>query len=595
MSRLIASTAFDRAGKDHRKRQPPMVRIGGDSGYDEPMTGGEVIHEVLVRAGVDRVFGVVSVHNLPIYDAIERGGRITAVAMRHEQAAVHAADGYARASGRLGVAVASTGPGAANCVPGLYEAGFASSPVLMITGQADTPNLGKARGFVHEADNQATMLATVCRRVETVRLRQQIAPALMRVIDDIQTGRPQPGSVEIPIDLQYADREVTPAEHAAVPVPEPVQPERAAVEAAAELLAGAVRPLIIAGGGVVRSGGAQCPAGAAAELRALAELLGAPVLVSANGRGALPDDHPLCLGNLVYHPEVRALREEADVVLAVGTRLQVGSEARNYAALGGKLIHLDADAGVIHRVSPAELAVVADAAGGLAAVTAALADRGGRTDPAVAVARQAWAARAAAARATVQARLRDLVGPDHFAIMEELRAATPRDTRLVRDSTVPAYLWANQMLPILEPRTSMHPTAGAIGPGLPLAIGAAVATGSRTVLIAGDGGFMLHVGELAVAAQYRLPVTICLFNDRGYGVLRRIEDARFAGRRFGVDLATPAFPALAGSMGVEAHAVASVEEFRTAFRAAADADGPVLLDIDLNALHPIGEYPPRPR
>ena len=516
-----------------------MVRIGGDSGYDEPMTGGEVIHEVLVRAGVDRVFGVVSVHNLPIYDAIERGGRITAVAMRHEQAAVHAADGYARASGRLGVAVASTGPGAANCVPGLYEAGFASSPVLMITGQADTPNLGKARGFVHEADNQAAMLATVCRRVETVRLRQQIAPALMRVIDDIQTGRPQPGSVEIPIDLQYADREVTPAEHAAVPVPEPVQPEQAAVEAAADLLAGAVRPLIIAGGGVVRSGGAQRPAGAAAELRALAELLGAPVLVSANGRGALPDDHPLCLGNLVYHPEVRALREEADVVLAVGTRLQVGSEARNYAALGGKLIHLDADAGVIHRVSPAELAVVADAAGGLAAVTAALADRGGRTDAAVAVARQAWAARAAAARATVQARLRDLVGPDHFAIMEELRAATPRDTRLVRDSTVPAYLWANQMLPILEPRTSMHPTAGAIGPGLPLAIGAAVATGSRTVLIAGDGGFMLHVGELAVAAQYRLPVTICLFNDRGYGVLRRIEDARFAGRRFGVTWLRP--------------------------------------------------------
>ncbi|MCY4481661.1 MAG: thiamine pyrophosphate-binding protein [Spirochaetaceae bacterium] len=559
------------------------------------MTGGEVIHEVLVRAGVDRVFGVVSVHNLPIYDAIERGGRITAVAMRHEQAAVHAADGYARASGRLGVAVASTGPGAANCVPGLYEAGFASSPVLMITGQADTPNLGKARGFVHEADNQAAMLATVCRRVETVRLRQQLAPALMRVIDDIQTGRPQPGSLEVPIDLQYADREVTPAERAAVPVPEPVQPEQAAVEAAAELLAAAVRPLIIAGGGVVRSGGAQRPAGASAQLRALAEQLGAPVLVSANGRGALPDGHPLCLGNLVYHPEIRALREEADVVLAVGTRLQVGSEARNYAALGGKLIHLDADAGVIHRVSPAELAVVADAAGGLAAVTAALADRGGRTDPAVAAARQAWAARAAAARATVQARLGDLVGPDHFAIMEELRAATPRDTRLVRDSTVPAYLWANQMLPILEPRTSLHPTAGAIGPGLPLAIGAAVATGSRTVLIAGDGGFMLHVGELAVAAQYRLPVTICLFNDRGYGVLRRIEDARFAGRRFGVDLATPDFPALARSMGVEAHAVAGVEEFRTAFRSAADADGPVLLDIDLNALHPIGEYPPRPR
>ena len=576
-----------------------MVIIGGDIGYDKPMTGGEVVHEVLVRAGVTHVFGVVSVHNLPIYDAIERGGRITAVAMRHEQAAVHAADGYARATGRLGVAVASTGPGAANGLPGLYEAGFASSPVLMITGQADTANFGKGRGFVHEADNQAAMLAAVCRRVETVRLRQQIAPALMRVIEDILTGRPQPGSIEIPIDLQYADREVTPAEQAAVPEPTPVQPDAAAVAAAAELLAGAVRPLIVAGGGVLRSGGAQRPAGAAAELRALAELLGAPVLLSANGRGGLADDHPLCLGNLVYHPEIRALREQADVVLAVGTRLQVGSEARNYAALGGKLIHLDADPGVIHRVNPAELAVVADAGGGLAALTAALtaalADRGGRADPAVARERQAWAERARTARATVQARLRDLVGPDHFAIMQEIRAGAPRDTRLVRDSTVPAYLWANQMLPILEPRTSMHPTAGAIGPGLPLAIGAAVATDRRTVLIAGDGGFMLHVGELAVAAQYRLPVTICLFNDGGYGVLRRIEETRFGGRTFGVDLATPDFPALARSIGVHARAVAGVDQFRTAYREAMAGDGPVLLDIDLNALHPIGEYPPRPR
>ena len=556
------------------------------------MTGGEVVHEVLVRAGVSHVFGVVSVHNLPIYDAIERGGRITAVAMRHEQAAVHAADGYARATGRLGVAVASTGPGAANCVPGLYEAGFASSPVLMITGQADTANLGKARGFVHEADNQAAMLAAVCRRVETVRLRQQVAPALMRAIEDIRTGRPQPGSVEIPIDLQYAEAEVAPAEQAAAPEPAAIPPDAAAVDAAAALLAGAVRPLIIAGGGVLRSGAAARPGGASAELRALAELLGAPVLLSANGRGGLPDDHPLCLGNLVYHPEIKALREEADVVLAVGTRLQVGSEARNYTPLGGKLIHLDADAGVIHRVHPAELAVVADAGAGLTALTAALAGGGA---PAVARERQAWAERARGARSTVQARLRDLVGPDHFAIMEEIHGATPRDARLVRDSTVPAYLWANQMLPISEPRTSMHPTAGAIGPGLPLAIGAAVATERRTVLIAGDGGFMLHVGELAVAAQYRLPVTICLFNDRGYGVLRRIEEARFGGRTFGVDLATPDFPALARSMGAGAHAVAGVDQFRTAYRAALQADGPVLLDIDLNALHPIGEYPPRPR
>ena len=580
------------------------------------MTGGEVVHRTLVDAGVEHVFGVVSVHNLPIYDAINRGGKITAVAVRHEQAAVHAADGYARATGKLGVALTSTGPGAANAVAGLYEAGFASSPVLMITGQIDTPYLGKGRGFLHEAENQAAMLGAVSRRVESVHLGRQIAPALAAVIDDIQTGRPQPGCVEIPIDLQFATvAEEDPAAGTGESwraglraAPAPLQPEAAAVREAATLLAGAQRPLVIAGGGVLRSGGAGRSGGAAAELRALAERLQAPVLLSANGRGALPDDHPLCLGALVYHPEIRALREAADVVLAVGTRMQVGPEARNYAPLSGKLIHVDADAGVIGRVHPPAVALVADAAAGLAALTAELAgDATGHAGQAVehqpargarqerAAERAEWTARAAAARRTVQERLRALIGPDHAAIMDLLRDGASRDAIMVRDSTVPAYLWANQLLPILVPRTSMHPTSGAIGPGLPLALGAAIATGRRTVLIAGDGGFMLHVGELAAAVQYRLPITICLFNDRGYGILRRVQAARFAGRTFAVDLETPDFPALARSMGAAAHAVASVEQFAAAYTAALDSDGPVLLDIDLNALHPMGEYPPRRR
>ena len=554
------------------------------------MTGGDVVYRTLVDAGVEHVFGVVSVHNLPIYDAIDRGGKITAVAVRHEQAAVHAADGYARATGKLGVALTSTGPGAANAVAGLYEAGFASSPVLMITGQIDTSYLGKGRGFLHEAEQQAAMLRAVSRRVETVRLGQRIGPALALVIDDLLTGRPQPGCVEIPIDLQAAAL----AEDALAAAPASrsaaLEPAPAAIARAAELLSRAKRPLLIAGGGVLRSGGAERSGGAAAELRALVERLPAPVLLSTNGRGALADDHPLCLGALLYHPETQALQEEADVVLAVGTRLQVGPEARNYVALGGKLIHIDADAGVIGRVQQPAVALVADAAAGLAALSAALADTGSAS-----AARAEWAARAAAARRAVQARLRATIGPDHAAIMDLIRARAPRNALLVRDSTVPAYLWANQLLPVLAPRTSLHPTGGAIGPGLPLAIGAATATGRRTVLIAGDGGFMLHAGELATAVQYRLPITICLFNDRGYGILRRVQAARYAGRTFAVDLETPDFPALARSMGAAAHAVGSVEQFAAAFDVALAEPGPVLLDIDLNALHPMGEYPPRRR
>ena len=547
------------------------------------MTGGEVVHQTLVRAGVEHVFGIVSVHNIPIYDAIDRGGRITPVTVRHEQAAVHAADGYARTTGRLGVAITSTGPGAANGVAGLYEAAFASSPVLMITGQANTRYLGKGRGFVHEAENQAAMLATVTRRVESVRVRHGIAAALTAVMEDIQTGRPQPGCVEIPIDLQYAPAADGP------PPPGPavvtLEPDAAAIAEAAALLAGAERPLILSGGGVLRSGGAGRAGGAAPELQALAERLQAPVLVSVNGRGGLPAEHPLYAGVAGYQPELRALCTEADVVLAVGTRMSVGHEARNLTPLRGKLIHVDADPGSIARVHPTTLGIVADAAPALAALAAACAASGPRAQ---------WIAQAAAAREAVRQRLYDMIGPDHTAIMHALRNQAPPDAVFVRDSTVPAYLWGHQLLPILQPRTTMHPTAGAIGPGLPLALGAATA-GRRTVLISGDGGFMLHPGELATAAEFRLPIVICLFNDGGYGVLRRIQAQQYGGRTFAVDLKTPDFAALARSMGVAGQAVRSAAEFAAAFAAALETDGPVLLEIDMNALHPLGDYPPRAR
>ncbi|HMG63739.1 MAG TPA: thiamine pyrophosphate-binding protein, partial [Streptosporangiaceae bacterium] len=169
----------------------------------EQVTGGDLVAEALEALGVEHVFGIVSVHNLPIYDAIRRRGRITTINSRHEQGAVHAADGYARSTGRLGVAITSTGPGAANAVPGLYEAAFSSSPVLMITGQVETRFYGKGRGVLHEAEQQLPMLRSVTRRTESVRRAQDIPELIMLAAADALTGRPQPVAVEIPIDLQY--------------------------------------------------------------------------------------------------------------------------------------------------------------------------------------------------------------------------------------------------------------------------------------------------------------------------------------------------------------------------------------------------------
>jgi acetolactate synthase-1/2/3 large subunit len=531
------------------------------------MTGGEAVAAALGALGVTHVFGIVSVHNLPTYDALARTPGMTVVRARHEQAAVHAADGYARATGRLGVVLTSTGPGAANAVPGLYEAQFASSPVLMVTGQTESRFYGKGKGFLHEAERQLDMLRAVTRRAESVRRTEDIAAVITAVADELRTGRPAPGAVEIPIDLQYRTAEVE--------VPRPHDPPRISLDAdavarAAELLDGAERPLIWAGGGVV-SGDAST------ELVSLAERLGAPVITTIEGRGAIPEDHRLALGPRTDRSAMLPIIGEADVVLAVGTRFQ------NYATrvwqlrIPGKLVHLDADPGVLGRNYPPAVAVLGDARDGLAALLDQV--TGGRADP-------GFVERAVK---SVQADLeqsRDELGPDHWEICSTVRRLLPADAVIARDSTVPTYLWGNRVLPILRPRTSIRPASVAIGPGVPLAIGAAVGTGRRTVVIQGDGGLMLSIGELATAAEYQLPLIICVFNDRGYGVLRVIQDGVLS-QRSGVDLHTPDFVKVAEGMGLSAERVTGVAEFEPAFSRALDRDGPTLLDIDQEALAPM--------
>ncbi|MBA3289539.1 MAG: hypothetical protein H0U21_16255, partial [Acidimicrobiia bacterium] len=185
-------------------------------------------------------------------------------------------------------------------------------------------------------------------------------------------------------------------------------------------------------------------------------------------------------------------------------------------------------------------------------------------------------------------------GVDHAAIMQTVRDGVGRDAIVVKDSTVAGIVWANRHLAVYEPRTSMRPVSAAIGPGLPLAIGACVGTGRRTVVIQGDGGFMLSIGELATAVQERLPLITCVFNDRGYGILRYIQDTAFGGRRSAVDLHTPDFAALAASMGMASASVASASEFGAAFATAAGATDPWLIDIDITAMAPMRIVPQAP-
>jgi len=541
------------------------------------MTGGEAVYETLKSLGVDHVFGIVSVHNIPIYDAIERGGGIKAIGVRHEQGAVHAADGYARATGKLGVAITSTGPGVTNGMTGLFEAGFASSRVMVITGQIDSVYYGKGKGFLHEAEDQLAMLRTITGRTESVKRPEEIGEAVFRVAQDVCTGRPRPGAIEIPVDFQYVKTEIDIPHVEAWPRR---QPERDAIARANDAIKGAKNVVIWAGGGVLT-------AGAEGELQQLAEALGAPVFTSTNGRGVIPEDHPLCLGPLTAQPALAEVIESADVVVAVGTRFQ-GGATRNWALpINAKLIHLDADPGVIGRNYKTDIPVIGDARLGLAALLKGL--DGASSDA-------TYLARAQEIRDATRQQIRKEIGPDYEAIMDAMREILPRDGMVVRDATVPAYLWGNRLMPILSPRTSIHPTSAAIGPALPLAIGAAIGSGKKTAVIQGDGGFMLNIAELATAVQYNVPVVTCVFNDGGYGVLRSIEGRTFEGRQFGVDLATPDFAMVANGMGMKAEHADSAASFREAFARGIAHNGPYLIDIDMTKLTPmagLGTPPPK--
>ena len=532
-------------------------------------SGADLIADGLATLGVEHVFGIVSIHNMPIFDAINRLGKTKIIDVRHEQGGTHAADGYARATGKLGVMIASTGPGTTNTVTGLYEAQYASSRVLVITGQAETAFYGKALGYVHEAENQLPMLRTVCRRVESPRHVDRLADAFIQVVDDICTGRPAPGALEIPIDVQYAQ---TSKPVFLTPGRTQFPGQTAAFDAMAGKLKKATRRVIVAGGGVIA-------AGASAALVALAEKLDCPVLTSVDGRGSIPEDHPLCVGNYYNSAGMYQAIGDADVTLAIGTRFAVGVDGQFARQTPpGELLQIDIDPAMIGRTHRAHVGVQADARLAIEALLSRLDDVSGNDAQ---FNDKIWTSREGVRNA-----MRKRLGEDWPHVMDKLRAALPRDGVFVRDQTISAYNWGNQQFPIYTPRSTMNPTSGAIGPGLPLAIGAAIGSGKRTVVIHGDGGFMFHATEMATAAQYQVPLLICVFNDQGYGVLRWLQDTRF-GRINETDIGKMDFTTMARSMGVPGERVKSVEEFSQAVDRGMQVQGPYLIDVDMEHFKPM--------
>jgi acetolactate synthase-1/2/3 large subunit len=529
-------------------------------------TAGDVVAAFLERCGVDAVFGVISIHNMPILDAIGRRGKIRFVPSRGEAGGCNMADAYARARKGLGVVVTSTGTAAGNAAGAMVEAQTAGTPLLHITGQIELPHLDRNRAYIHEAVDQLGMLRAISKAAYRVWSPETLLGTLKEAVRTALTAPTGPVSIEIPIDVQEAAMAL-PADLAPLAIVAAV-PDAAALDDLAARLAAARRPLLWVGGGALH---------ADKEIARLAQL-GFGVVTSVHARGAFDEAHPMSLGSFGGAPALEALYGTSDAMLVVGSRLRGNETLRYQLKLPRPLYQIDADASAEGRAYAVERFVAGDSALALAGLAERLAGRL-KVDP-------AWAGQVKAARAKAEAGLRDTLGP-YGQLVDQVAQALPRGFTWVRDITVSNSTWGNRLLTMTPDSVGIYALGGGIGQGMPMAIGAALGAPARkTVALVGDGGLYVTLGELATAVQEQADLVMLVMNDRGYGVIRNIQDAKFGSRHYFVDLHTPDFGDLARTMGWHFRRVGSLNEFPEAFAASLAAKGPAMIEIDMTAIGP---------
>ncbi len=528
--------------------------------------GARAVLDVMARHDVGVAFGIVSVHNLPLVDGIDAHARW--VPVRHEAAAVNAADGASRATGGLGMAVTSTGTGAGNAAGSMIEALSAGSSVLHVTGQIDSEHLGRDAGFIHETRDQLGMLAAVSKAATTI-LGGHDAAATLAVAAETALAAPAgPVSVEWPIDLQYTGGS---GDEASMTAPDDLPTvDDGDIDRVARLITESRRPLVWAGGGAVR---------ARAEVAELLDRLQTGLLTSNAGRGVVDEADERVVGNYAATPQGQELLDQADLLISVGTHFR-SNETHTYKMRIPTIhVQIDVDPAAPGRSYACDVGLVGDAAVVLRQLLARLDELGhGQRDP-------AWRDTVVDARRTARAAHRESLGP-HGVVCDAIRDVLPRDGIVARDVTIPSSAWGNRLLPIHDPRTNLYARGGGIGQGLAMGLGGTIATGRPGVVIVGDGGLAVHLGELLTLVQEAPDLCVIVFNDGGYGVLRNMQEAH-VGRRSGVDLATPSFRELAGAVGLPFRRVEDASRMRDELGAAMSAGGPSLLEVDVEAIGPM--------
>lgn len=521
------------------------------------MTGGEAIVQALLAHGVDTMFAIPGVQTYALFDALQRAGaRIRIIGPRHEQTTAYMAFGYAKSTGKPGVYSVVPGPGILNASAALCSAYGASAPILCLTGQVPAAFIGSGKGHLHELPDQLATLRTLTKWAARIEHPSE-APALVaEAFRQMGSGRPRPVALEMPWDVFGLQAPVGRIEPATLrPAPEP---DGELIERAVSLLKSAVNPMIMVGSGAQH---------ASREVTELAERLQAPVVSFRGGRGVVSDEHPLgftCAAGF-------KLWAHTDVLIGIGSRLELQWFRWPDPPSNLKIINIDIDPTQTPRIRP-EVAIVGDARAAVAQLLAGV---------------QRAGLHPASRREQFQA-LKDGVLAEaakvrpHMAYLGAIRRVLPRDGFFVEEICQAGFT-SYFGFPVYHPRTFVtcgH--QGTLGFGFPTALGVKAGNPDKAVVsIAGDGGFMFGVQDLATAVQYHLNVVTIVFNNRAYGNVLRDQQRLFAGREIGARLRNPDFVKLAQSFGVPACTVSTPEQLERELARALDGDAPALIEVEI--------------
>ncbi len=524
------------------------------------MTCGEAVMKLLAAYDVDTVFGMAGTMTVELYRGIALAG-VRHVQCRNEQGASLMADGYARATGKPGVCTIIAGPGVTNAATGIAQAYCDSQPMLVLSGACATRTQGKGWGAIHELADQTAVTNGFTAFSAMVRYPEELPELIARAYAGFRGSRPRPVHLSLPRDVlpESVEGDWKTRRAPSLPMPDP-----AAIEEAADRLAQAKRPLILVGGGAV---------GTRQALTAIAERIGAPVLSTNAGKGILPESHSLSLGcSIVQKSSQQALQNDADVVLLVGSEVGQGDHFLPKLDISGDIIRIDIDPTELTSMYSAAVPIQADARAAMLALSSALAGR-----------------KPTAQRSQGEMRVRDILARNaasmtglekqHARVWEILRSALPTDAIVMGDATQIVYTGSFAMPMEMERCWYYSGTYCSLGVALPMAIGAKIGAPHRPVIaVAGDGGIMFTVSELATAAEERLALPVLVWNNDALNAIVEQMDQRQI-PRIGVEPKSPDFLRLAESLGCHATRAGSAEQLAQSVRHALVADRPTLIEV----------------